>query len=239
MKPISETAAAIAEYGPFDFQNRALADRLTQITAEVRAEVPECVGLSVTLRELEVTFTLVASELDVAVLDAVQYVDGGPCVDAIMSGTVISTHDDDPLDEKQWQIFCTAKAAHGIASTLSMPIMDSGIVVGGFNLYGSTTTCFDGHHDDLARVLGAWAGGAVTNADLSFGTRDIARRAPAVLQQSVDLTVVSSMLAAKSGGTDPARWEDRIRTAAARAGIPLAQLIASLRDALRRTQEDC
>lgn len=231
MRPISESAAAIEEYGPFDFQNQELADRLAEITPAVRALVPHCVGLSVSLRELDVTFTLVASELDVAVLDAVQYVDGGPCVDAILHGTVVTTSDD-PLDEDQWQLFAATRAAHEIASTLSLPIMDDeGGVLGGFNLYGSSSHCFDAHHEELARVLGAWAGGAVTNADLTFGTRDLARRACAVLQEGVDLARVSGLLAIERG-PDAAGWANLIRVAAARAGIPLDELVASLLETL-------
>lgn len=230
MRPLPETAEALDDFGPFDFQNQALSERLARIGDEVVARVPDCVGLSLTLRELEVTFTLVADVLDTAVLDAMQYLDGGPCVDAILSGSVVATSDDpldDPLDEQRWQLFVAARAAKGVESTLSLPIVGGDVVIGGFNLYGATPTCFDGHHDELARTLGAWAGGATTNADLSFGTREIARRAPAVLQQAVNLARVSSLLAAKHGG-DVGRWQDRIRSAAVRAGIPLATLVTQL-----------
>lgn len=237
MRPVPETTAALAELGTFDFQNQALSVRLRQVGQDVAALVPECVGLSLTLRELEVTFTLVAGELDTAVLDAVQYLDGGPCVEAILSGTPVTTSDD-VLDEHRWRLFSAARATKGVASTLSLPIVDAsggaadGLVIGGFNLYGATSTCFDEHHDQLARILGAWAGGATTNADLSFGTREIARRAPAVLQRALDLARVSALLAEKHGG-DHARWEDRIRSAAVRAGIPLATLVDQLEQMLR------
>lgn len=35
---------------------------------------------------------------------------------------------------------------------------------------------FDGHHEELAEICGAWAGGAVTNADLSFTSCGLLRR---------------------------------------------------------------
>ena len=53
------------------------------------------------------------------------------------------------------------------SSTLSIPLMSDGRVYGGLNLYGGTPRAFDGHHDELAELYGGWAGGAVTNADLS------------------------------------------------------------------------
>jgi len=71
-----------------------------------------------------------------------------------------------------------AEALAGISSTLSLPILGDGHVVGGVNLYGATSDAFDGHHEDLADACGAWAAGAVTNADLRFNSRVRAAATP-------------------------------------------------------------
>src|SRR5215213_5626730 len=90
----------------------------------VVAIAPDCVGLSVGLLDEGVTMTLVASSVDIATLDATQYLDGGPCLAAERQGELLTTDVDDLLDEGRWLTFAHASAAVGIASTLSVPITD-------------------------------------------------------------------------------------------------------------------
>lgn len=228
MEPIPESVQAADEFGPFSFQDVELLDRLLVLAADVRELVPECIGMSVSIRELDATFTLVASAREVAVLDAVQYVDGGPCVQTIDNGAITMSTIGNPLDEQRWLMFAATKSRYGVASTLSLPIVDEPErVIGGFNLYGASPHCFDSHHDRLADLLGAWAPGAVTNADLSFSSREQARRAPVALRVGVDLARVCGLLAAGSAES-PETWEHRVSTAAAEAGVPLGDLVATL-----------
>ena len=86
------------------------------------------------------TFTLVAPNSAVAALDATQYIDGGPCVEAVNEpGKIIETQIEDLLDEDRWTVFARSSAAAGVASSLSMAIArEAGGVVGGVNLYAST-----------------------------------------------------------------------------------------------------
>lgn len=78
-------------------------------------------------------------------------------------------------------------AARGIQSTLSIPIVDGETVMGGVNLYGSRASTFDGRTHEFAELFGAWAAGAITNADLTFqctlggseGARAVGRHAHA------------------------------------------------------------
>src|SRR4051812_7228736 len=184
--------------------------------------VPETVGLSLGLVEDGLTFTLVASNQTIAGLDAAQYVDGGPCVAAAHQQEAVAWTVDDPLDETHWQLFAEASASAGVASTLSLPIMRNDRVVGGVNIYASAADAFAGHQGELAEVCGAWAPGAVTNADLSFSTRLAAAQAPEQLrgQDSVDqaLGIIST-----AQRIDITAATERLREAAARAGISEAQ----------------
>lgn len=231
MEPIPETAEAVEQYGPFLYENGDLLEQLVVLGDQVTLRVPECVGLSVSLIEHDVTFTLIATTEVVASLDAVQYVDGGPCVQAIEEHHVV-TFGDDPLQEEEWQVFAAATAAAGVASTLSLPIVREGRTVGGFNLYASTRHAFDGKHEPVAGILGAWAGGAITNADLSFGTREMARRAPALLRESTDLAIAIGLVLRSRGiGADQA--EDLLRDSAVRAGVALPTLVTLMIEALR------
>ena len=76
--------------------------------------IPECVGLSLTLYDEDLTFTLVASSLPLAdAIDAMQYLDGGPCVQAVHDDAHRVEAVDELLDEDRWALFAQASAAGG------------------------------------------------------------------------------------------------------------------------------
>ncbi|WKN49003.1 GAF and ANTAR domain-containing protein [Nocardioides sp. Arc9.136] len=237
MEPIPETRRAIDELdADLEGTDTDLLDRLLAAAAEVRRVVPDCLGLSLGYLREGVVLTLVASDVDVAVLDAVQYLAGGPCVDAAAAESVLEEQHADLFDEDRWQLFARTSAAKAVRSTLTLPIVEAGEVVGTVNLYGASSHAFTGHHEELAEVFGAWAPGAVTNADLSFSTRAEARRAPQRLadQRLVDTAVgiVSEQL-----GVDVDAARGRLSEAASRAGVELTDLAeAVLESALRRAE---
>lgn len=229
MEPIPETHEALAELA-----DEELLVQLLEAARRVEEVVPDCVGLSITMVQHGVTFTLVASDETIAVIDAIQYLAGGPCLNAVDDEAVLETdtRDDARMSEQGWQLFADASAANGIATTLSMPILDDGAVVGGVNLYGATRRAFEGHHEQLAEVLGAWAGGAVTNADLEFTTRIDAESAPAVLRGARQVDVALGALAeALQISVDEAR--ERLDQAAARAQVRPSQLATAVTRLLR------
>ncbi len=201
--------------------------------AQVLEIVPDCVGISITYIDEGLTFTLVAAPEEIAVLDAIQYLHGGPCVDAATSGKTVDVRSVDPLDEGAWQRYARAGAARGVASSLSLPIRkdgDEGHVVGSVNLYGASGNAFTGHHDQLAALFGAWAPGAVSNADLSFSTRLAAAASPARAKERSLLDEAAGILA-ESEHVDVGSAELRLREAAARAGLTEVQIAQAVLEA--------
>ena len=217
MEPIPETSEAIEEYGPF-LDNGDLVDQLRAMATRVEELVPSCVGLSLAYREHGVTFTLVASDEVIGALDAMQYVDNGPCVAALAAEEVQEYAIQDMLAEGEWQLFAQASAAAGIASTLTLPILVDEQVVGTVNLYAATPDAFAGHHDEVAAIFSAWAPGAVANADLTFETRRTAQAAPAILLDEMRIQVAVGILVV-SERVSVATARVRLREAAERAGV--------------------
>lgn len=216
MDPLPETTEAVEEYGPF-VPDGDLLQELQELSDRVLAIVPELVGMSLTLVDENITLTLAATSLDSLRIDAAQYLDGGPCVDAVHEDEVIATVLS-PLAEDRWQLFSLASAAYGVASSLSLPLHDADRVVGGINLYGSTPDAFDGRHDEVGEALGARASQAVTNADLTFSTRDRARLAPQTLRDEQTVTLAVGLLARRAGiPADEAR--QRLRSSAVQAAL--------------------
>lgn len=222
MEPIPETTEAIEEFGPFGYDEDLLQRPRSQ-AARVQAIVPDCVGVSVASRADGVTFTLVATDEEAALLDALQYVTDGPCLEAAADGRTIACEEEDLFDEERWRLFASGTAALGVASSLSLPILGDDGVAGSVNLYAGSAGAFRGHHDEIAGIFEAWAPGAVTNADLSFSTRQVAEEAPRTLRDSLRIEVAAGIVAARRG-VDLDAGHRLIRDAADRAGVSLGRL---------------
>ncbi|MBC9824112.1 GAF and ANTAR domain-containing protein [Terrabacter sp. MAHUQ-38] len=225
MEPIPETHEALLElerYGDVELRGD-----LNRLTATAKERVPGLMGVSLALVTEDLVLTYVASGVDIAALDAVQYVDDGPCLEAIRQGETVRSDTDSLLDEGKWQLFAQANAAAGIRSTLSMPIRPNNVVTGGVNLYGAASDTFDGQVEQLASMFGAWAPGAVANADLSFETRLEAVKSPERLRGQVYRDQAIGLLVA-ARGLEPDAAEERLRNAAARAGVAVFVLARAL-----------
>jgi GAF domain-containing protein len=122
------------------------------------------------------------------------------------------------LDEDRWAAMAREQAAVGIASSISLPVMDEDRVVLGIDVYAGTPSAFDGRVDALAHTLGAWPGGAVTNADLAFETRRRAEDAPRRMRERREVEVAVGVLAAREG-VDVETARDLLSSCARRAGI--------------------
>lgn len=181
--------------------------------------VPECVAMSVTFLDDDLTFTLVASpgpwpdstrEVSAARPEDVRVEVGSP------DGSEAA------LDEGWWAEMARSRASAGIASTVSLPVVDRGRVVLTIDLYASTAHAFHGRLDALAEALGASQAGAVTNADLGFDSRRRAEEAPGRLRDQRVIDVAVGLLAAREG-VDVDKARTLLVTSAQRAGIELVQ----------------
>ena len=221
MEPVPETDEALARLSrrSSDDVSKALQSQVL----EAQKIVPELLGVSVASTAEGLTFTFVASSEVVALLDALQYLDGGPCVEAVRDGTVVDVPNADVLNEEQWQLFAQAESAAGVRSTLSLPVVTGGHVTGSVNLYASQAGAFDDRHDQLADVFGAWAAGAVTNADLAFRSRLEAAEAPAKLEALDDVAKAVGVVAVRQG-VSTSEVQTRLEHAGTLAGIRTEQL---------------
>jgi GAF domain-containing protein len=200
----------------------SLGVELYAMARRVRAVVPELIGISLAAVADGVTLTLVTSAEELAALDAVQYLDGGPCVEAVERAEPLAVKLADLLDEDDWQLYARAGAAFGVASTLSLPIMVEDRVVGGVNLYGHTANAFAGRHAEVAEAVGSTAELAVTNADLSFRTRVAANEAPTRIREGSDINIALGIISSRQNVNIPVARQ-RLLAASWRAGITEAQ----------------
>jgi GAF domain-containing protein len=220
MEPLPETDEALDEY--LEEDDSDLRQVLVDLGGRAVAIVPSCVGLSLSLVQENLTFTLVATSQEMRVIDAAQYLNGGPCVEVAMGGPPMDLDVTDLLDEDRWTAFALTSAAKGVRSTLSLPVERNHRVVGGINLYAADPAAFRGRHEALAASLGASAQGAVANADLGFTTRALAVETPTLLAESRQVDLAVGRAAARDGvDIDTART--RLGEAAARAGVSMVE----------------
>lgn len=186
----------------------------------VRA-VPECVAMSVTLLDDDLTFTLV---------DAANR-QRRPAEREDRGADDDTDGADDALDEGGWADMARERAFDGIASTVSLPVVEDGRAVLNIDLYASTAHAFTDRIDDLVEALGAWQAGAVSNADLGFDTLRRAEAAPVRLREQRLVDVAVGVLAATVGVTTEEAL-GLIREAAEQTGIEESQAAAVVRHVL-------
>ena len=75
-------------------------------------------------------------------LDALQYLDGGPCEEAVGTGSFVEADSGSLMDEGRWRLFARGSESCGVGSTLSLPILEGERVVGGVDVYGTSADTF-------------------------------------------------------------------------------------------------
>jgi hypothetical protein len=203
MELLPQSREALDEY--LEPSGDGLELQLRRIEGQVVSAVPDCVAMSVTLVEDDLTFTFVESPEHARARVATAY--------AVSLASAWHA-----LDEDRWAAMAREQAAVGIASSISLPVMDEDRVVLGIDVYAGTPSAFDGRVDALAHTLGAWPGGAVTNADLAFETRRRAEDAPRRMRERREVEVAVGVLAAREG-VDVETARDLLSSCARRAGI--------------------
>jgi hypothetical protein len=177
--------------------------------------VPDCVALSVTLLDEDLTFTLVDREATSVPEDADavrETVETGPGPPGPAAG------DAHPLDELDWADMARERAFGTIASTVCLPVVVHGRAVRNNDHNATTAHALRDRKDGLVEALGAWQAGAVTNADLGFETLRRAQHAPERLREQRLIDVAVGLVAARMAvTTDMAAL--MLREAAERAGV--------------------
>jgi GAF domain-containing protein len=105
--------------------------------------------------------TAVSTRPEAVALDQAQYdADRGPCLDAFREAQVKRV--DDVRADDRWPEFAAAASAHGVRSSLSLPLVIQGEGIGALNLYSGRARHFSDVHE--ASGVEFASGAAVTLA---------------------------------------------------------------------------
>jgi GAF domain-containing protein len=151
--------------------DRELADVLTEITGIARRAMPSIEAASVTLIRGEKPFTAAFDGQMALDADELQYERGyGPCVDAGRAGQMLLI--DDMRNDQRWPDYAQHAAAHGVLSSLSVPLPFQGATIGALNTYAGRPQFLDDNDVEIAEEVAAWVGVAVGNAEAAARTME-------------------------------------------------------------------
>ena len=121
--------------------------------------------------------------------DELQYERGyGPCIDAGLAGQVLRI--DDMATEERWPDYTRHAAAHGVGSSLSVPLPFQSVTIGALNTYAGRPHAFTEEDQLAAEEVASWVALTVANAEAAARTSDelahlrIAMRSRAVIEQA-------------------------------------------------------
>jgi GAF domain-containing protein len=168
MNNVNELHEALARVVVAD---RELSVVLTEITGIARRAMPSIEAASVTLIREDKAFTAAYDGQMALDADELQYERGyGPCMDAGRAGQVFLL--DDMRSEQRWPDYAQNVLAHGVLSSLSVPLPFQGATIGALNTYGGRPQVVDDSDIELAEEVAAWVAVAVGNAEAAARTSD-------------------------------------------------------------------
>jgi GAF domain-containing protein len=136
----------------------AVLEKMVGLAAQV---VTPAVACGVTVHRDGQPFTAATTNELAARVDQVQYVsDQGPCLDALRHGEVVLV--DDLNHEARWDTYRPHAVAHGVRSSLSLPLTVEGEILGALNLYSVTPSVFGGSHRESAEAFADKSAAALT-----------------------------------------------------------------------------
>jgi GAF domain-containing protein len=168
MNNVAELHEALAKVVLAD---RELSDVLTEIIGIARRAMPSVEAASITLIRGEKPFTAAYDGQMALDADELQYERGyGPCMDAGRAGQMLLV--DDMRSDQRWPDYAQHAAAHGVLSSLSVPLPFQGVTIGALNTYAGSPRVLDDQDIELAEEVAACVAIAVGNAEATVRTSE-------------------------------------------------------------------
>jgi hypothetical protein len=205
-----------------------LLEHLGRTVEEVIEVVPACLGLSVARIDHTDSCTVAVSDEEVAVLEGVRYLDGGPALDAASSRTwgEVSLAS---LDAR-WPLYAAAGTRAGVHSTLVLPVSDKGVTLGAVRVYAGRGAALEERADEVARLVdGGELAELVTGSATTLTRRRLAAQPPLSLRGQGALNRAIGALTLHLD-TDVTTAYERLVDAAQRADVRVERLAATVVD---------
>jgi GAF domain-containing protein len=161
---------SLAELSTFLVSDHSSADTLTRVALLAVEAVPPASFAGITMMVDGRVTTQTFTDPTCPEIDQSQYESGhGPCLDAFRNGSLVIV---DSLEgDDRYREFAASALAHGVRSTLSLPLLAGEGCVGALNLYAGTNSAFGETEADVGRLFAAQATVVLVNAQAYWGAR--------------------------------------------------------------------
>jgi len=169
------SATALAELLGIRLGETSMEQVLTRYVEIAKAALPGVEEVSITLVRNDKPFTAAYTGELALVADELQYDRGyGPCIDAGLSGTMLSVPD--MRQESRWPDYAAAVVPRGVLSSLSLPLPVQTEIVGALNCYARTTGALDEAVEpggEIASHIAVAVANALTHSDSATFATDM------------------------------------------------------------------
>ena len=140
-EPSSSAASAAAELQQLLLATEDVGAFLDELATLAATVLPGDLFCGITLRRDHRATTVASSDIRASQVDEIQYGHHeGPCLHALSSGEVVVV--DDLADDDRWGGYRLPALAHGVRSSLSLPLRANGRVFGALNIYSPRPRTF-------------------------------------------------------------------------------------------------
>ena len=167
--PLGESFAALSRFFVGDGTLQETLDRVADLAAEA---VPGADLTGITMLVEGKPKTAVFTDEAAPEIDATQYETGvGPCLDAFRHQEAYRI--DETEKDDRWPSFAAAAAAHGVRSTMSLPLVVNREGVGALNFYARSPAAFSADDEALGNRFAVQAAIALANAQAYWDARQL------------------------------------------------------------------
>ena len=168
---LARSLAALSSFFVGDGTMKETLDRVAHLAQEA-VPAADMAGLTMVVEGR--ARTAVFTEDEAPEIDSAQYETGiGPCLDAFRHRDVFVI--DDTEKDDRWTAFSEAAAAHGIRSTLSMPLVANHEGVGALNFYSREANGFSDDDVELGSQFATQAAIVLANAQAYWDAHQLSQ----------------------------------------------------------------
>ena len=191
----ADALAALAQFLVTDLTVGDTLHRIAQITIEA-LPAAEVAGITMLGDDGQPTTAVYTDELS-PIIDQAQYESGrGPCLDAWRTKRVVRLDDTDVASD--YPEFADLARAHGVRSTLSLPLVSADESLGALNLYAAAPNGFSAADEQLGTELTATASVVLANVTAYRTAVDLGEQLSEAMRSRAVIEQAKGMLMAQS-----------------------------------------
>lgn len=210
----------------------SLGDSLRAVANVAQDAVPAAryAGLSMA-DESNLPVTPVYTDPDVPDMDRAQYESGrGPCLAAWRYAEVVRIDDMASDAGSEYPEFAEAALAHGVRSTISIPLVAEGTSLGALNLYSPQVNGFSQEDEQLLLDLAPATAAFMANARAYWGAYALSEQLNAAMSSRAVIEQAKGVLMASTPGIDAGTAFDMLKTASQRENVKLRDIAQRIVD---------